>query len=167
MKVRVQVVIESAAGEPTDVHEIACIQRDELQPDTVGLTLDEAKTVLERIQQRIVEQHVTEYLQTQSCCPHCGTKRYHKGTHTVRLRTLFGKLRLKSPRFYHCQCQPHPTRTFSPLAERLPERSTPELRYLETKWASLMSYGMTAKELSINKWINRNSSREWSLGSSI
>ena len=147
MKMRVQVVIESAAGEPTDVHDSACIQRDELQPDTVGLTLDEAKTVLERMQQRIVEQQAVEYLHTQSHCPHCGTKRYHKGAHTVTLRTLFGKLRLKSLRFYHCQCQPSPTRTFSPLAVRLPERSTPELRYLETKWASLMSYGMTTKLL--------------------
>ena len=60
----------------------------------------------------------------QSRCPHCGTKRSHKGDHTVTLRTLFGKLRFKSPRVYHCQCQPHPTRTFSHLAELLPERMT-------------------------------------------
>ena len=83
-----------------------------------------------------MEQQATEYLQAQRRCPHCGNKRSHKGAHTITLRTLFGKLRLKNPRLYHCQCQPHPTRTFSPLAERLPERSTPELRYLETKWAS-------------------------------
>src|SRR5215813_3637383 len=147
MKMRVQVVIESAAGEPPDVHEIACLHREELRPDTVGLTLEEAKTVLERIQQRLVEQQATEYLRTQRYCPQCGNKRHHKGDHTVTLRTLFGKLHLKSPRFYHCECRPHPTRTFSPLTERLPERSTPELLYLETKWASLMSYGMTAKLL--------------------
>src|SRR5262249_54832397 len=147
MKVRVQVVIESAAGEPADVQEIGCIQREELRPDTVGLTLEEAKTVLERLQQRIVEQQAAEYLRTQSHCPHCGKRRYRKGEHTVTLRTLFGKLHLHSPRLYHCQCQPHPTRTFSPLAERLPERSTPELLYLETKWASLMSYGITTKLL--------------------
>ena len=94
-----------------------------------------------------MEQQAVEYLRTQSRCPSCGTKRYHKGAHSVTLRTLFGKLQLKSPRFYHCQCQPSPTRTFSPLAVRLPERSTSELRYLETKWASLMSYGMAAKLL--------------------
>jgi len=29
------------------------------------------------------------------------------------------------------------------LADLLPERTAPELRYLQTKWASLMSYGMT------------------------
>src|SRR5215475_8899696 len=118
MKMRVQVIIESAGGESTDVHEIGCIDREELHPDTVGLTLDEAKTVLERLQQRLVAQQAAEYLRTQSHCPHCGTKRYHKGAHTVTLHTLFGKLRLKSPRFYHCRCQPHPTRTFSPLVER-------------------------------------------------
>ncbi len=163
MKMRVQVVIESAVGEPTDVHEIACLQREELRPDTVGLTLDEAKTVLERIQQRIVEQQAAEYLRAQSRCPHCGNKRYHKGAHMVMIHTLFGKLRLKSPRFYHCQCQPYPTRTFSPLTERLPERSTPELLYLETKWASLMSYGMTTKLLDevlpIGKQVNAETVR--------
>ncbi len=165
MKMRVQVVIESVGGERTDVHEIACIQREELRPDTVGLTLDEVKTVLERMQQRIVERQAAEYLRTQSRCPRCGNKRYHKGAHTVTIRTLFGKLRLKSPRFYHCQCQPQPTRTFSPLAERLPERSTPELLYLETKWASLMSYGMTTKLLDevlpIGKQVNAETVRHY------
>jgi hypothetical protein len=141
------VIIETQVGEPADVYDIGCIQRQELRPETLGLTLAEAKTVLERIQQRLVEQQATEYLRTQRYCPQCGNTRPHKGDHTVTVRTLFGKLRLKSPRLHHCQCQPHPAQTFSPLAERLPERSTPELLYLETKWASLMSYGMTAKLL--------------------
>jgi len=147
MMMRVQVVIESTAGEPIAVHEIGCLHREELRPDTVGLTLAEAKTVLARLQQRLVEQQAAEYLWAQSRCPHCGTKRSHKGAHTITLRTLFGKLRLKSPRLYHCQCQRHPARTFSPLAERLPERTTPELLYLETKWASLIPYEMTTKLL--------------------
>jgi hypothetical protein len=163
MKVRVQVVIETEASEPGDVQDIMEIEREELRPETVGLTLEEAKTVLERIQHPIVEQQATAYLQTQSRCPHCGNKRYHKGDHTVTIRTLFGKLKLQSPRFYHCPCQPHPTQTFSPLAERLPERSTPELLYLETKWASLMSYGMTTKLLDevlpIGKHVNAETVR--------
>ena len=33
--------------------------------------------------------------------------------------------------------------SFSPLAELLPERTAPELRYLQSKWASLVSYGLT------------------------
>jgi hypothetical protein len=163
MKVRVEVVFETEANELREVQEIMEIQRAELRPDTVGLTLDEAKTVLENLQQRIVEQQAAAYLRTQHRCPHCGNKRYHEGEHTVTLRTLFGKLQIKSPRFYHCRCQPHPTRTFSPLAERLAERSTPELLYLETKWASLMSYGLTTKLLDevlpIGKQVNAETVR--------
>jgi hypothetical protein len=38
-------------------------------------------------------------------------------------------------------------RSFSPLAELLPERTTPELLYLEAKFAGLASYGLSAKLL--------------------
>ena len=48
---------------------------------------------------------------------------------------------------HHCVCRPHETKTFSPLAELLPNHTLPELLFLETKWASLMSYGMTSKLL--------------------
>jgi hypothetical protein len=38
--------------------------------------------------------------------------------------------------------------SFSPLAEQLPERTAPELVYLETKFAALLSYGLTVDILS-------------------
>ena len=44
-------------------------------------------------------------------------------------------------------CAAHETRTFSPLAAVLAERTTPELQYLEAKFAGLASYGMSAKLL--------------------
>jgi hypothetical protein len=44
---------------------------------------------------------------------------------------------------YRCACQTSDRRSFSPLAELLPDRTAPELQYLQTKWASLMSYGLT------------------------
>jgi hypothetical protein len=47
----------------------------------------------------------------------------------------------------HCACQPHDTLSFSPLAALLPEHTTPELLYLETKWAALTSYGISVKLL--------------------
>ena len=70
-----------------------------------------------------------------------------KGNHTLSVRTVFGQLTVRSPRLHHCACQPHETKTFSPLAEILPNHTLPELLFLETKWASLMSYGMTSKLL--------------------
>jgi hypothetical protein len=63
--------------------------------------------------------------------------------HTV-FRTVFGVLSVESPRLYHCSCQAPETTTFGPLATLLPERTTPELLFLETKWAALVSYGLTS-----------------------
>jgi hypothetical protein len=63
------------------------------------------------------------------------------------LRTLFGTVTLTSPRLYHCGCQTHATATFRPLTELLTESTAPELLFLETKWASLISYGLTARVL--------------------
>ena len=100
------------------------------------------------MQHTIVEQQVTEFLKQQARCPRCDKKRGRKGRHNpIVYRTLFGKLRLTSERFYHCRCQPHTNRTFSPLAQLLTDRTSPELLYLETKFASLMSYGLTVNLL--------------------
>lgn len=147
MKLRIQVVVEADGHAAEALQEIATIERGPLQPDDVGLTLAEAKNLLHGIQQVLVERQVAEATAQQACCPACGQPRRHKGAHTIVVRSLFGTLRLPSPRLFHCPCQPQPSRTFSPLATLLPERTTPELRYLEAKFASLMSYGLTAQIL--------------------
>ena len=41
----------------------------------------------------------------------------------------------------------HTTTTFRPLIKLLTESTTPELLFLEAKWASLISYGLTARVL--------------------
>jgi hypothetical protein len=63
------------------------------------------------------------------------------------MRTLFGTLRVDSPRWWHCGCLPQVVRTFSPLAAILPERITPELSYLQARFAGLVSYGLSATML--------------------
>ena len=73
--------------------------------------------------------------------------RTNKGHHCLTLRTAFGTLGVDSPRLRHCTCSRAPAKTFSPLAELLPEHTTPELLFLEAKWASLVSYGVTAELL--------------------
>jgi hypothetical protein len=61
----------------------------------------------------------------------------------IVFRTAFGNVALASPRFYRCDCQPADTGTFSPLAELFTEHTAPELLYLETRWASLISFSLT------------------------
>jgi hypothetical protein len=146
MKVKVQVVTITDDGQET-IKEIACVERQDLTPETFGLSLAEGKAVLQALQEVVVEWQMHAYLQQQRACPHCGKARRSKGVHHTVFRTVFGTLPVESPRLSHCPCQPHTTTSFSPLATLLPERTTPDLLYLETKWAALMSYGLTVKLL--------------------
>ncbi|MDQ6783129.1 MAG: hypothetical protein M3063_06760 [Actinomycetota bacterium] len=80
-------------------------------------------------------------------CPGCGTPRRHKDARSIVVASLYGTLQLCSPRWSHCTCQDHDSSTFSPLAAMLPERTNPELSYLEAKFAGLAAYGTSAKLL--------------------
>jgi hypothetical protein len=111
------------------------------------LHLDEAKHLLQQVQAVLIDEQVRSSLAEGVACPDCGRLRAHKDTKTIVTRTLFGILHLRSPRWHHCCCQSQPTRTFSPLAAALPERTTPELLYLESKFAGLVSYGLSARWL--------------------
>ncbi len=148
MRIRVQVIIESDQ-ETTSPHveEVACLERGELTPETLGLRLDEAKQVLTGVQQVMTAQQVEDYVEHQRQCPHCQLPLAYKGHHQIGLRTLFGKLTLSSPRLYTCSCQPQEKRSWSPVAALFSERSTPELLCQEVRWASLLSYGLTTKLL--------------------
>jgi hypothetical protein len=146
MKYAIQVVITTDEGQ-TETQDIACVEREDVTPTTLGLTLAEGKAMLKALQAVVVEQQLTAYLETQRPCGYCGRLQRSKGYHTTQVRTVFGTISVQSPRLYRCPCQPHPTETFSPLAALLPEHLTPELLFLETKWAALVSYGVTAELL--------------------
>lgn len=73
--------------------------------------------------------------------------RAKKDSKYLSYRTLFGKIELESPRYYTCACEVREKKSVSPLSQVLTQRSSPELLYLQTKWASLMSYGMTTNLL--------------------
>jgi hypothetical protein len=147
MKITVQVVIESGDG-PAVVTEVATLARETLTDETLGLSLAEGKAILAQLQEAVVVQQAAAYIAQQQTCPQCGARRRCKGLHQIVIRSLFGKLTLSSLRLYTCGCQPADTPRSSPLAERLPERTTPELRYLEAKWAALLPYGVTVDVLS-------------------
>jgi len=148
MKFIVQVVIEHGDGS-TVVTEVTTLEREELTDETLGLTLAEGKAILAGVQEAVVAQQAAAYVTTQQTCPACGARRRCKGHHQIVVRSLFGTLRLDSPRFRRCACQPvDDPRSSSPLAERLVERTTPERRYLEAKWAALLPFGVTVDVLS-------------------
>ena len=93
--------------------------------------------------QRMILAQARDYEDMALTCPECATPRSVKGASAIILRTLFGALTIPCRRLYHCRCEGSGRSSFSPIAALFPERSTPELIFLQTKWASLMSYGLT------------------------
>lgn len=147
MKLTLQVVIQQDDELP-QVTEIASIEPDTLTPETLGLSLQEAKTILAQLQEMLVREQVAAVAAEHQTCPQCGAAQRQKGQHQIVVRSLFGKLTLASPRLYTCACQGEETRrSHSPLAELLPEPTTPQLQYLQAKWAALLPYGVTVDVL--------------------
>jgi hypothetical protein len=146
MKFKVQVVTTRENGEES-IRELACIEREDLMAESLGLSVADSKALLQSLQEVVVEWQMNTYLESQRYCPDCGKLRHSKGSHHIAFRTVFGTIPVESPRLEHCSCQVHDTQSFSPLAVLLPEHTTPELLYLESKWAALASYGMTVKML--------------------
>jgi hypothetical protein len=146
MKLQVQVV--AIADDGTQHREtVAEVVRTETTLETLGLTLAESKHLLQELQAVMIDQQVSAYLAEQRACPACGAQHRLKQQAAAPFHTLFGVVLVPNPRWEQCGCQPQSTKTLRPLKELLPTRTSPELLYLETKWASLVSYDLTAKLL--------------------
>lgn len=148
MKIKIQVVIEhDDESIETIVEEVGCLQRDIPSLETLGLSLAESKDILARIQSHLLNQQIEQHIRIHQVCPHCHQSIRRNGHQTIVYRTLFGTFNLRGQRFYHCACHPQPTKTVSPIAQLIPERTAPEFTYLQVKWSSLMSYGLTVELL--------------------
>src|SRR5262249_9271279 len=147
MRLKVQLVICADDERSDTIHDVAVLDKDCHRIEQLGLTLSEAKQLLTQIQQHVVAHQASVFVNMRSHCGACGAPLPRKEETTRGLRTLFGTVLLPSPRLYHCRCQARPTTTFRPLSSLLTKSTTPELLFVETKWASLISYGMTARVL--------------------
>ena len=96
-----------------------------------------------------VEAQAVTYVNRHRCCSACGRRLRGKGQYPIVFRTVFGHVALASPRFYRCRCHPADSQTFSPLAELFTEHTAPELLYLESRWASLISFGGSVEKLGV------------------
>jgi hypothetical protein len=147
MRVKLQLVICDDDGHEETVTDVVTLKKDHRRIEHMGLTLAEAKQLLTTIQQRVLQRQVDTLLDACSTCKDCGTPLKVKGYHSRSFRTLFGTFKLASPRLFHCRCQRRKTTSFRPLSVLLTESVAPELLLMETKWASLVSYGMTVEAL--------------------
>jgi hypothetical protein len=119
MRFIVQVRIEpdgaSVDGRSADgeVVEVAVVERDELWPASLGLSIEDAKTILVGVQHTVVVEHCAAALATVSCCETCGRRFAHKHERGLVVRTLYGKVGVANPRWWTCPCHAQP-RSWSP-----------------------------------------------------
>lgn len=141
----------AADGRSTTRAISTAIERDSLTAETLGLTLAEGKAILAELQAAVVAEQVAAHEAAARRCLACGADRGIRGHHPLTCRTAFGTLPLTATRLRRCRCGADPVArnraSFSPLADLLPGRSTPELLCLETRWGALVSYGLAARML--------------------
>jgi hypothetical protein len=122
---------------------LAVIERQDEGLEQLGLSLAEGRELLAAVQSAVVSSQVCVWVAAQDHCRHCHTPLRRKDCRSIVLRTVFGKVAVNSPRFWSCDCrqaQSPQARSVSPLSQALPKRVTPELEYLQTKWAVHLPY---------------------------
>jgi len=143
MRFIIKLAIEDESGTET-LEEIIQFDKSCGDNKVVGISLNESNQLLKILQSKIIFQQAKKHIEYKRTCSSCHKKQNVKGYHSIQYRTLFGIVNLQSPRLYRCQCNDPHTKTFSPLSEWLPDKNSPDLQYIETKWASLISFQQTA-----------------------
>jgi hypothetical protein len=147
MRVKLQLVVCHDDGYEETVTDIITLNKNNQRIEHLGLSLAESKQLLSTLQRHLLHQQVTTFLDTHSTCPDCGKPLKLKAHGSRSFRTLFGTFTFSSPRFEHCDCTRHKTTSFRPLSALLTEPVAPELLYMEAKWSSLVSYGLSLDAL--------------------
>ena len=147
MKITLRAVVERADGTREDFALYALRRDCAAAPSSgLGLFLDETREICAALQDVVIRGQVSELIDAMRRCPSCSRPLGVKDQREVVYRTTFGKYRLPSPRLYsrcaHCRHRSHAAETFSPMASALPERSHPQWVWLQTRFASVMSYSL-------------------------
>ena len=106
MRWTVRLEARTSRGEVT-VTELATLSRPVMGGTLadIGLVLSEAKAVLVRLQESMVQSQVAEYVTCRRVCPQRRVFQSLKDRRTRRLQTLFGTIEVDAPRFRICHCR--------------------------------------------------------------
>src|SRR3954451_17019624 len=94
---RVQIQLRIVTDDDTVLSEdvIACFDKGDAQLEEIGLSLEQAKTMLGRAQARPVAAQAASFLARHRCCELCG--RHLHSSCRLLFRTAFGTVPLVSP----------------------------------------------------------------------
>jgi hypothetical protein len=101
MRLIIEARVEGAESdlqpEPT---RLAVLDRMDDDLEQLGLTSEEGRKLLAAAQSALVSSQAQQWLATEDYCRRCRTPLYHKDSRSIVVRTVFGKVRLQSPRFW-------------------------------------------------------------------
>jgi hypothetical protein len=145
---------------------LALVARLDCGLDQLGLTLAEGRSLLAKVQAELISKQVQWWLSGQSHCRVCSAPLRHKDSRSTVLRTVYGKVIVKSPRLWSCACEQTaqtPQHVVHPWSKTLTRRVTPELKYLQAKWAAHLPYRqattMLKEVLPLNKGVSFSDAR--------
>lgn len=168
MRLAILIQITGDDGVAAPVEQVATFEKPTERSEDLGLSLAEGKALLAAVQHRVVGGQAADWAGRHRCCEACGARRRSKGSYPVVFRTLYGDVRLSSPRLHRCPCRGGAgPATISPLCDLIPDHVAPERLYLEARWASLVPYAATASLLAdvlpVASGTNRTTVREHTL----
>ncbi len=154
----------SAATEPATI--VAVVERQDQSVVGLGLTLAEGRALLAEVQSVLLSHQTESWMADHRACCRCGAVLAHKYSRSIMMRTDFGKVKIASPRLWKCRCgakRGEARRSVSPLSKAIAQRVSPELEYLQAKWAALLPYRQATellqKVLPLEKGISLGSTR--------
>lgn len=173
MRMIIEARIEGDAGGGEPIR-LAEYERADGELKQLGLSLAEGRSLTYEAQRALVTAQAHGFVVASRTCPQCGAALSIKAKHTIRYRTVFGKLSIDSPQLRVCKCsQGTSSKSFSPLALALPLRVSPELEYLEVKWAAHLPYAVATtllkETLPVDQAISTSGlrNRVWAVGQAL
>tara|TARA_B100000614_G_scaffold226594_1_gene217257 strand:- start:950 stop:1456 length:507 start_codon:yes stop_codon:yes gene_type:complete len=146
MRARITLEMIGEDGETIATETVADLEIVTKGAEDLGLSLSESKALLTKLQQKMVETQVSTWLRQHH--ERDGRFLRHNGYYPVTFHTLFGDVRLRSPRYrLQDREENNGPATISPLRQLIPDHIAPERLYLETRWASLVPYAAAAELL--------------------
>jgi uncharacterized C2H2 Zn-finger protein len=147
MKWTLKLVAEAQPGTLVEQEVITIEREDLISPATIGLTIAEAKAIMESLQRQIVARQDQRHGASIKSCSRCGKSFRTKGYYQSTLRSVYGKVPMRIRRVKGCSCTGSQERSYSTIFTNK-NPITPELRYLTAKMAALLPFGQAADFLS-------------------
>jgi hypothetical protein len=115
MRMIIEARFEDNAGGSVPIRLVE-FERADGELKQLGLSLAEGKSLVYEAQRALVNAQAHGFVTASRNCLQCGAALSIKAKHTIRYRTVFGKMTIDSPQLRVCKCSQDTRRkSFSPL----------------------------------------------------